>query len=85
MPEEHVGTVTHYFPKPQVAVVKLTANIKIGDVLHFHGHTTNFQQKIESMEVEHARLETAASGAEVAIKVDERVRRGDELYRVIPE
>jgi putative protease len=84
MAEELVGTVSHYFAKPQVGVVKLTAAIKVGDMLHFHGHTTDFQQNIASMEIEHARVDTAASGDEIAIKVDQRVREGDEVYRVTP-
>ncbi len=85
MAEEHVGTITHYFPKPQVGVVKLVADIKIGDALYFRGHTTDFQQTIVSMQVEHAAVETAAAGTEVAIKVNERVRGGDEVYRVTPD
>ncbi len=82
MDEELVGTVTHYFPKPGVGVVKLSATISLGDTLHFHGHTTDFSQKIESMEIDHATVETAESGAELAIKIDERVRHGDVVYKV---
>lgn len=85
MAEELVGTITHYFPKPQVGVVKLTASIKVGDVLHFRGHTTDFEQRVDSMQVEHAGVETAAAGTEVAIKVTERVRGGDDVYRVTPD
>ncbi|UCC47810.1 MAG: translation elongation factor-like protein [Gemmatimonadota bacterium] len=85
MAEELVGTITHYFPKPEVGVVKLTADLKVGDVLHFRGHTTEFQQEITSMQVEHENIETAAAGDEVAIKVDQRVRAGDEVYRVTPD
>ena len=84
MEDEPVGTVTHYFPKPQVGVVKLDAAVRVGDVLQFHGHTTNFQQKITSLEIEHVHVESAESGAEVAIKLDERVREGDKVYRVVP-
>lgn len=85
MAEELVGTITHYFPKPEVGVVKLTAGLKVGDVLHFRGHTTEFQQEITSMQVEHENIDTAAAGDEVAIKVDQRVRAGDEVYRVTPD
>ncbi len=85
MAEEPVGTITHYFPKPQVGVVKLTAAIKVGETLHFRGHTTDFQQRIDSMQVEHAAVEDAAAGTEVAIKVTERVRGGDEVFRVTPD
>lgn len=82
MAEEHVGSITHYFAKPEVGVVKLSAGIKIGDVLHFRGHTTDFQQEITSMQVDHAAVESAAAGTEVAIKLKERGRSGDEVYLV---
>jgi translation elongation factor EF-1alpha len=85
MAEELVGTITHYFPKPEVGVVKLTGDLKVGDVLLFRGHTTEFQQEITSMQVEHENIESAAAGDEVAIKVDQRVRTGDEVYRVTPD
>jgi hypothetical protein len=85
MAEDHVGTITHYFSKPEVGVAKLTADIKIGDVLHFRGHTTDFEQEITSMQVDHAGVEGAAAGTEVAFKLDERVRKGDEVYRVTPD
>jgi putative protease len=82
MAEELVGSITHYFGKPEVGVVKLKAGIKIGDVLHFRGHTTDFQQEMTSMQVDHAAVEFADAGTEVAIKLEERVRSGDEVYRV---
>ncbi len=59
MSEELVGTVTHYFARPQVGIVKLSAAIKLGDTLHFRGHTADFQQEVASMEIEHAHVEAA--------------------------
>ena len=82
MAEELVGTVTHYFPKPEVGVVKVSAEINSGDVLHFRGHSTDFEQQLTSMQVDHAPVESAAAGSEVALKVTERVRHGDQVYRV---
>ncbi len=82
--DEIVGTVAHYFAKPQVVVVRLQAPIKIGEVLHFSGHTTDFTQEIASMEVDHEPIESAGAGSEVAIQVDERVRGHDKVYRVAP-
>ena len=84
MSEKLVGTVTHYFARPQVGIVKLSAAIKLGDTLRFRGHSADFQQDVASMEIEHAQAEAAAPGAEVGIKVAERVREGDQVYRVIP-
>ncbi len=85
MAEELVGSITHYFAKPEVGVVKLNAGIKIGDVLHFRGHTTDFQQEITSMQVDHAAVELAAAGTEVAIKLKERARSGDKVHLVTPD
>jgi len=85
MAEELIGTVTHYFPKPQVGVLKLQMDLELGDTLHLRGATTDFEQRIESMQVEHAAVETAAAGTEVAVRLNERVRAGDEAYRVTPD
>jgi putative protease len=82
MDEELIGTVTHYFAKPEVGVLKLTASISIGDVLHFIGHTTDFEQEVTSMQVEHGPIDTAQAGDEVAIKVGERVREHDQVFKV---
>ncbi len=82
MAEEPVGTVTHYFAKPQVGVVSLTGDVSVGQTLRFHGHGADFQQKVASMQVEHAAVESASSGTAVAIQVDQRVRAGTAVYRV---
>ena len=82
MSEELVGTVTHYFARPQGGVVKVNVAIRFGDTLRFLGHGADFQQQVTSMEIEHAPVEMAAAGTEAAIKVDQRVRQGDQVYRV---
>ena len=79
---ERVGTVSHYFDEPQVGAIDLEETIEEADVLRFEGHTTDFQQAITSMEVDHQPVELAGPGDEVAVKVEERVREGDEVYRV---
>ncbi len=83
--EEHIGQVTHYFGRLGVAVLAVTDELKLGDTIHIRGHTTDFTQQIESMEIEHRKVESVGAGAEVAIKVLERVRRGDAVYKVIGE
>lgn len=85
MAEDRVGTITHYFGKPEVGVIRLEADVRVGDVLHFRGRTTDFEQPISSMEVEHGPVEEAGAGTEVAVKVRERVRQGDEVFRVTPD
>lgn len=77
-----VGTVSHYFTKIGVAVLELSESINIGDLLHFLGKHTDFPQQIGSMQVEHEPVEQAVKGSEVAIKVDQRVRRGDSVFRL---
>ena len=82
MAEELVGTISHYFPKPQVGVVKLTAGIKVGDNLHLAGHGADFQQTVTSMQLDHVPVQAASPGTEVAIRIDQRVREGTQVYRI---
>ena len=82
MEERLIGTVTHYFDKPHVGVVKLVGDLKLGDTIHFRGHTTDFQQTATSLQVEHGPVESAPAGSEIAIQVAERVRAHDQVYLV---
>ena len=82
MAEDQVGTVTHYFGKPKVGIVALTSDLATGDTLRFLGHGADFQQKVRSMQIDHAAVETASPGTEVGIRVARRVREGTEVYRV---
>lgn len=83
MAEELVGTVTHYFKGPSVAVVRLTqGEVALGDQLHFVGHTTDFTETVRSMEIEHEKVETASEGDEIAIQVVDRTREHDQVYKV---
>ncbi|MBI2655601.1 hypothetical protein HYX06_04230 [Candidatus Woesearchaeota archaeon] len=86
MPEEEmqVGKVTHYFPKIGVAVVEVTAgSIKAGDEIHIKGHTTDFRQKVASIQIEHDKIELAEPGISVGMKVDEPVRDHDLVYKAV--
>ncbi len=82
MDEVFVGTVSHYFAQPQVGAVKLEAELRVGDLLHIRGRTTEFEQTVNSMQIEHEPVETADPGSEVGIQVLERVRAGDQVYKV---
>ena len=83
MPEQEIGVVTHYFDHPHVAVVQVTAGqVTVGDTLRFHGHTTEFTEKLESMEVDHKPVEAAKKGDEVAMKVIGRTRKHDKVFKV---
>jgi translation initiation factor IF-2 len=85
MPEQLVGTVTHYFDGPHVAVVHVDqGELVVGDEIHVVGHTTDFTERVKSMEIEHAKVERVAAGGEVAIEVLERARRHDQVFKVTP-
>lgn len=84
MAEQLIGTVVHYFNGPGVAVVRLTdGDLTSGDQVHFVGHTTDFIEQVTSMEVEHQQVQQGRKGQEVAVKVVERTRRHDKVFKVI--
>ena len=83
--ETLIGTVTHYYRRISVAVVELSAELKVGDPILLLGHTTDFTQEVTSLEIEHQKIRSAGPGGEVALKVDEEVRRGDLVYKVQAE
>ena len=82
MDYERVGEVTHYYNKIGVAVLALSAAITVGDVIHIVGHTTDFCQMVKSLQVDHHAIREGAAGDEVALKVLDRVRAGDRIFRV---
>lgn len=77
-----VATVTHYFGKIGVAVLKLKQVLQVGDKIHILGHTTDFEQVITSMEIEHKKVEAVKPGDDVALKVRAKVRGGDVVYKI---
>jgi translation elongation factor EF-1alpha len=83
MEEEKVGKVEKFFAKPSVAAIEVTVGmLRIGDRLHFKGHTTDFEDTITSMQVEKEPIEEAKPGDLVGIKVKERVRENDTVYKI---
>ena len=82
--EQRVGMVTHYYSHLTVAVVKLDQGaVQVGDSIHIKGHTTDFQQRVESMQIEHQPIQRADVGQEFGLKVSEHVRENDVVYRVL--
>ena len=77
-----VGRVTHFYPKISVAIVELKAPLNIGDKILIKGATTNFEQTVESMQIEHKNIEKAEAGQIIGLKVKERVRENDKVYRI---
>ena len=82
MPEEIVGKVSDFFARPVVAGIELTAALKVGDKIHIKGHTTDLEFVLASMQIDHGMVNSAASGDLIGIKVPERVRQGDTVYKV---
>ena len=81
--EEEIGVVTHYYDKLAVAVVKLTAkSLKVGQTIHIQGHSTDFVQKIASLQIEHQSVENVKTKDEFGLKVDQKARDGDKVYLV---
>jgi putative protease len=76
-----IGRVTNFYSKISVAVIRLTAPLSIGDKILFKGQNTNFEQIAESMQIEHKAVQRAEAGQSVGLKVKERVRPGDVVYK----
>ena len=83
MPEEEVGKVSDFFARPVVAGIEMIGNLKLGDKIHIAGHTTDIEMVIDSMQINNANVSEAKPGDSVGIKVPDRVRRGDTVYKVI--
>ena len=83
--EKEIGKVTHYFGKINVGIFELKDELNVGDTVHVKGHTTDFKQKIESIQVEHKTVDTAKKGDSVGVKVSEHVREGDIIFKVTDE
>jgi len=77
-----IGKVTHYFTNIGVAVIELEDKLKVGDEISIEGATTNFTQKIDSMQIEHKNVKEAKKGDSIGLKVSDRVREGDQVFRL---
>ena len=84
MPEEQVAVIVKFFAKPSVAALEVTnGTIKKGDILRFKGHTTDFTEEISSMEIDNQAVDEVKVGDLVGVKVKERVRENDKVYKVV--
>ncbi len=79
---ELIGQVTHYFPHVKAAVLTLEKPICCGDQVYIKGHTTDFKQKIESMQIDHVVVTEAKVKDEIGLLVQQRVRIGDKVYKL---
>ena len=85
MKEERVGTVSNYYKKIGVAAVTLEGDLAVGDTIHIKGNSTDFSQKVESIQIEHKNIEQAKKGDDVGIRVKEYTRVHDVIFKVIEE
>lgn len=78
-----VGTVTHFFSKINVAVVDLSEKLSVGDQILIRGMTTNIEQAVNSMQIDRENIQSAEAGKSVGLEVDDRVREGDTVYKIL--
>ena len=83
MEEVAIGVIEKYFGKIGVAAIRIAnGEMRVGDKIHIKGHSTDFEQTVDSMQVEHASVEIAGPGSEVGIKVKEKVHENDKVFLV---
>lgn len=83
--DQPIGKITHFYSHLGVGIIALTAPLKQGDTIRVKGHTTDFTQKVDSLQLNHQDIEAGKSGDEVGIKVEDKVRPGDTVSLVNPE
>jgi translation elongation factor EF-Tu-like GTPase len=83
MAEQEIGVINEFFAKISVAGVALSDTMRVGDTIHIVGHTTDLEQTVDSMQIEHEQVQEAKAGDAVGIKVKDRVRHGDKVYKVV--
>ncbi len=82
MPEEEVGKVSDFFAHPVVAGIELSGTLKVGDKIHIKGHTTDMELNVDSMQIDNVNVQEAGAGDSIGIKITDRARRGDTIYKV---
>ena len=82
MSEEIIGNVSDFFAQPVVAGIELTAALRVGDKIRIKGHTTDLEMTVDSIQIDNAQVAEAKSGDSIGVKVSERVRGGDKVYKI---
>ena len=82
MPEVEIGKVSDFFARPVVAGITLTATLKQGDKIHIKGYTTDMEIIVDSMQIDNVNVTQAKTGDAIGVKVSERVRSGDGVYKI---
>ena len=81
-PGKEVGKIVHYYTDLKVGIVKLSSTLKVGDKIRIKGATSDFEQKVASMQIEHDKVEEAKKGKSIGLKVKKHVREHDVVYKV---
>lgn len=82
MPEKEIGKITHYYGHLNVGIVELSDAVRIGDNIHIKGHSEDFNQAVDSLQIEHANVSEAKAGDIIGIKVMQKVHPGDKVFKV---
>ena len=82
MPETEIGKISDFFARPVVAGIDMTGSLKIGDRIHIKGHTTDVEMTVDSMQIDNKNVTEAKKGQSIGIKVPDRVRQGDTVYKI---
>ncbi|MBI2909686.1 MAG: translation elongation factor-like protein [Chloroflexi bacterium] len=84
MPEEEIGRISEFFSHVSVAGIDVASGVlRVGDRLHIKGHTTDMETTVASLQINNVNVQEAKPGDSVGVKVPDRVRRGDHVYRII--
>jgi selenocysteine-specific translation elongation factor len=83
MAEVEIGMITDFFARPVVAALELTGELKVGDKIHIKGHTTDLEMGVDSMQIHNQNVPSAKAGDAVGIKVPDKVRHGDKVFKVV--
>ena len=84
MPEQEIGSISHYYGHISVGIIELTDALNLGDTIHIKGHSSDFNQTVGSMQIEHKEVTEAKAGDFIGIKVDQKAYPHDKVYKVIP-
>lgn len=79
-----VGKITHFFGKIKVGIIEITkGSLVVGDTIHIKGSTTDIEQKVDSMQIEHEEVDKVKKGDVIGLEVKDKVREGDEVYKIV--
>jgi len=84
MQEKEIGTITHYYGHLGVGIIELSDGLKVGETIHIKGHSEDFTQQIDSIQIEHANVAEAKAGDVVGVKLSQQAHPHDKVYKIIP-